>query len=80
VPSELAQRLYYDFVEYGYTWKIDGVLRTPSAEDLDIAIDSAKKALYDEPVPSQVMWGRLIIRQHESNQFDIYLLIGEIND
>ncbi len=76
----LVDELAAAFVRYGYKWKIGGTLVTPTANDLEKAIDRAKELLYDEPVPSQMQMGRLIIRRHGNQKFDVYLHIGDIND
>lgn len=66
------------FVQLGYSWKIDGELRVPTEDDLQRVLDKAKQTLYDEPVPSQIEIGRLIIRRSKENQFETYLYIGDI--
>lgn len=78
--SDIAARLHQAFIDYGYQWKVDGTLSTPTAEDFDQAIDRAKELLYDEPVPSQLEVGRLIIRRHADRKFDVYLYLGDTND
>lgn len=80
MASDLARKLHNAFVHYDYQWKIDGTLSTPTADDLDQAIDRAKELLYDEPVPSQLQVGRLIVRRWADHKFDVYLHIGDIND
>lgn len=80
MASDLAARLHEAFVDYGYEWKIDGKLATPTADDFDQTIDKAKELLYDEPVPSQLQVGRLIVRRWADHKFDVYLHIGDIND
>jgi hypothetical protein len=80
VASDLAKELYSLFIRLKYRWVIGGIRQSPAVEDFDTAIDSAKKALYAEPVPSQIEVGRLIIRHHAQNKFDVYLHIGESND
>lgn len=80
MPSETANRLYDLFIKYGYRWKIGGVLQIPTVDDFDKTIDRAKQELYDEPVPSQMEAGRLIIRHHTQGKFDVYIHIGDIND
>lgn len=68
------------FRRYGYTWKIGGVQRVPSQEDLEATLDVAKKALYAEPVPSQLEIGRLIVRHTRPGKFEVYLFVGDHND
>lgn len=80
MASETAKKLYDLFIKLGYRWRIGGILQVPTADDFDKTLDRAKKALYDEPVPSQMEAGRLIIRHHSQNKFDVYLQIGDIND
>lgn len=66
--------------DLGYTWRIDGVLRLPTQKDLDQVLDRAKQILYDEPIPSQIEIGRLIIRQTRPGKFEHYLFMGDLND
>lgn len=78
--SDLAQKLQALFVQLGYTWRISGQSVIPVPEDFQETLDRAKKDLYDEPVPSQMEVGRLIIRHHRQGKFDVYLHIGDFND
>jgi len=80
MASELTHKLATAFKQYGYKWMIGGTLTTPTVKDLEKTIDKAVEALYDEPVPSQVSIGRLIIRRWATDKFEVYLHIGDIND
>lgn len=78
--SDLAAKLHQMFVLFGYKWKIDGELATPSVEDLEQTLDRVKQVLYTEQVPSQMEVGRLVVQQHEQGKFSVYLHIGDIDD
>lgn len=78
--SKLALKLHEMFIQLGYQWKIGGKMETPTPKDLEQTLDRAKVVLYDEPVPSQIEFGRLIIRRHTDNKFDVYLHLGDYND
>lgn len=78
--DELAKKLRDLFLLQGYTWKINGKDVVPDEQDFRETLDKAKELLYDEPVPSQLEVGRLIIRRWADKKFDVYLQIGEYND
>lgn len=67
-------RLEALFIELGYRWRFDGVLKNPTAEDLRQAIDRLSKELYDDQ--DQAEMGNLIV-QKNGKHFDIYLHVGE---
>lgn len=75
---ELQNDLAALFNKYGYQWRINDELQTPSATDIRQTLDKAKTMLYAESNESsvpQLEVGRLII-QRNKDFFDIYLLIG----
>jgi hypothetical protein len=76
----LVVRLFRLFQQFGYSWKINGEDTVPSEDDLKKALDRAKELLYDEPVPSQLEVGRLIVRRWADHKFDVYLQLGTYND
>lgn len=79
--ADLATTLWEHFTVLGYEWrKNDGEVIKPIPADFREAIDKAKEALYDEPVPSQASFGGLIVRRTAPNTFAIYLQIGIEND
>lgn len=66
------------FNRLGYTWKIGGVLKIPTQDDLEKTLDKARQALYDEPVPSELEVGRLLIRRVQPDVYETYLYIGDL--
>ena len=60
------------------TWKIGGIRRPPSQDDLEKTLDSAKNLLYDEPVPSELGVGRLLIRHVRPGIYETYVYLGDL--
>lgn len=62
------------FIQFGYRWYFDGVLKNPTAEDLRQAIDRLGKELYDDGQQAEL--GHLIV-QRNGRHLDVYLHVGE---
>lgn len=78
--SSLAQQIEFQFVTHHWTWKIDGHDVVPNVDDIQSTLDRAKELLYDEPIPSQLEVGRLLIRRYADDKFDVYLHFGILNN
>jgi hypothetical protein len=86
----IEEELESFFLVHDYQWRIDGVLRYPTADDLRATIDRAVTTMYDEPEGTQLEVGRLIVKKSDDNGhiivkkhdsgFGVYVLVGEIND
>lgn len=64
------------FVKNDWKWKMKGGRHeTPSEDDVLAALDEAARLLYSEPVDTQIVMGRLIIRKKEIGH-DVYLFAG----
>lgn len=74
--SKLVKELVDEFVDRGYTWRIGGILRPPSVEDMKQALDRADAMLKDG---EQMEMGRLVITKI-GDHMDVYLLIGDYHD
>ena len=61
------------------TWKIGGIKRPPSQEDLEATLDKAKLSLYDEPIPSELEVGRLLLRHVRPGVFETYVYVGDLH-
>lgn len=75
----IEEELESFFLVHDYQWRIDGVLRYPTADEIRQTIDRAVTNMYDEPEGTQIEVGRLIVKKHDSG-FGVYVLVGEIND
>lgn len=73
----IEEELESYFLVKDYRWRIDGVLRFPNAEDIRLAIDEAKRRLYDEEPETQLEVGRLIIKKRSQDLYDVFVMIGE---
>ena len=62
----------------GIKWKVDGKLLTPSQQDVQQVLDNAKRALYSQPIESQLMIGQMIVKKYAKDKYDVYLRIGEL--
>lgn len=67
------------FLVHDYQWKIDGIRRYPTADEIRQTIDKAMSDMYSESEGTQIEVGRLIIKKHDSG-YAVYVLTGEIND
>ena len=76
--AELEHDIVREFRKRGYQWRVDGELITPTEEEIKQTLDRAREILYAEPIPSQLEIGRLIVRRHSGNNFDVYLQIGQL--
>lgn len=82
MPSsdDLAHELALLFAVRNFKWKINGKMVIPGREEIAQTLDRAKELLYDEPVPSQLEVGRLLIKRYADDKFDVYIRLGELND
>lgn len=74
---QIEDELESFFLVHDYQWRIDGVLRYPTAEEIRQTIDRAVSELYDENEGTQIEVGRLIIKKHQEG-FSVYVLTGDI--
>jgi hypothetical protein len=73
---EIESELESLFLVHDYRWKIDGVLRYPTSEEIRQTIDRAVEELYHEQDGTQLEVGRLIIKKSQGH-YDVYAMIGE---
>lgn len=69
------------FAEHGWTWSLKGRGHVvPDADDIEIALDTAAKLMYDEDPEEnpQVVMGRLII-QKTGRTHHVYLYVGDFD-
>jgi len=74
----LAQDIAEIFWLKDYRWNFDGVLKTPTPEDISGAIDKAVRMLYAEPDGTQLEVGRLIIKKRSRDLHDVFVHIGQL--
>jgi hypothetical protein len=75
--NEIAESLADVFERNEWTWTVDGKPVVPGQKLITKALDTAVKALYDEPDSTQIEIGRMIIRK-QLKTFDVYIYAGEI--
>lgn len=73
-----AALLFDLFRKLKITWKIGGVRRPPTQDDLEKTLDRARQELYDEPIPSELEVGRLLIRHVRPGVFETYIYVGDL--
>jgi hypothetical protein len=73
---EIESEIESLFLVHDYRWKIDGVLRYPTSEEIRQTIDRAVEELYHEQDGTQLEVGRLIIKKSQGH-YDVYAMIGE---
>lgn len=76
MANDLARQLVDEFVDRGYTWRIGGILRPPSVEDMTTALDRADAILQDG---EQMEMGRLVISK-TGDHLDVYLYQGDYHE
>lgn len=76
MSTALEDELESIFIVHDYRWKIDGVLRYPTAEEIRQTIDKAVERLHNEDDEAQLEVGRLIIKKKQGH-YDVYTMIGE---
>lgn len=73
---KLEDELSDFFEKRGWTWNLKGGrVVTPSAQDIEAALDEAARLLYNEPVGTQLEVGRLIIKKQPRGH-DVYIFVG----
>ena len=75
----LQDNLKVIFDQNGYTWRINGELQSPTADDIQKTIDKAVQVLSKEDATAstpQLEIGGLIIQLNDGH-YDVYVHIGE---
>ena len=76
----LPEQLSLLYAARGYTWKLDGKEQIPTAEDIQLVLETAKETLDKEPGSMvQLEVGRLVLRR-EAGHYDVYVYFGELED
>lgn len=76
MTDRLARELTEEFVERGYKWSIDGVLRPPTLQTMKDLLEKADKEMQDE---SLLEVGRLILVKRHGH-LDIFIYRGDYYD
>lgn len=76
----ISEELESLFLVKDYQWSIDGVLRYPTAEEIQETIDKAVERLHNEPSGTQVQVGRFLIVKKDEDEINIYAMIGPADD
>lgn len=66
------------FRRLGRKWKIGGILRVPSEDDLVTTLDKARETLYAEPIHSSLEVGGLLVRRVLPHTFEVYVYVGDL--
>lgn len=78
--NELVESLATTFLVNNWEWKFDYGMAVPNEDDLERAIEHAKKVLDSEEASNaQLELGRLIFKKREG-VIDVFVLAGTLED
>jgi hypothetical protein len=77
VSEEALDRLYKFFVDSGYTWSINNVVRKPTRAEMEQMLESLGNTIKDETVSISVESGRLLVKNTDGH-LDVWIWAGEL--
>ena len=81
--NKLTADLAMQFIDLGYTWKIDGKSVIPSEEDIAKVLDKCVAELYAEDMEdgaTLILTTDHLVIKRDAGHIDVYLRMGEYDE